>query len=48
MYRNIVVLCFVFVLFAKSPDLESEKCNLMEVCIDSASGDRNFMICSVR
>ena len=37
MYRN---RYFVFVLFAKS----SEKCNLIEACTNSASGDRNFVI----
>ena len=36
-----VLFCFCFVYEITR---ESEKCNLMEACTNSASGDRNFLI----
>ena len=40
MYRN---RCFVF-SFVYEITRESEKCNLLKACTNSASGDRNFII----
>ena len=45
MYRNrgyVFYFCFVCEITR-----ESEKCNLMEACTNSASGDRNFLIMSI-